>query len=47
MCVMKVVLTVKTAGRKSSKVLSSRGFYKIRESVSWIVTGMSDWWQVT
>jgi hypothetical protein len=37
---MKVVLTVKTAGRKNFGVLSSRGFYKIRESVSRIVTGM-------
>ena len=43
MCVMEVVLTVKTAGRKNFGALSSRGFYKIRESVSRIVTGMSDW----
>jgi len=39
-CVMKVVLTVKTAGRKNFGALSSRGFYKIREFVSQIVTGM-------
>lgn len=43
MCVMELVLTVKTAGRKNFVALSSRGFYKIRESVSLIVTGMSDW----
>lgn len=46
-CVMKVVLTVKTAGRKNYGALSARGFYEIRGSVSRIVTGMSDWWQVT
>ena len=40
MCVMEVVFTVKTAGRKNFGALSSRGFYKIRESVSRIVTGM-------
>ena len=40
MCVMKVVLTVKTEGRKNFEALSSLGFYKIREFVSRIVTGM-------
>lgn len=40
MCVMKVVFTVKTAGRKNFGALSSRGFYKFRGSVSRIVTGM-------
>lgn len=47
MCVMEVVLTVKTAGRKNFGALSSRVFYNIRGYVSRIVTGMSDWWQVT
>lgn len=40
MCVMEVALTVKTAGRKNFGALSSRGFSKIRGSVSGIVTGM-------
>lgn len=40
MCVMKVILTVKTAGRKNFGALSSRGFCKFRGSVSQIVTGM-------
>ena len=42
MCVMEVVFTVKTAGRKNFGALSSRGFYKFRGSVSQAVTGMSD-----
>ena len=40
MCVMEVVFTVKTAGRKNFGALSSRGFYKIKKSVSRIVTGV-------
>ena len=43
MCVMELVLTVKTAGRKNFGALSSCGFYKFRGYVSRIITGMSDW----
>ena len=40
MCVMELVLTVKTEGRKNFGDLSSLGFYNIGGSVSRIVTGM-------